>query len=90
MTSSYRFTVGGRVQGVFFRQSAVNEARKLGLSGWVRNREDGVVEGVAQGGPDALEKFRAWLDHGPPMAEVESVQWDAAGINVGSGFTVRA
>ena len=93
MASSYRFAVSGRVQGVFFRQSAMNEARRLGLSGWVRNREDGAVEGMTQGELDALEKFRTWLNHGPPAATVASVAWDAA--EAGSeprpeaGFSIR-
>ena len=90
MAESYRFVVRGRVQGVFFRQSAVEQARALALTGWVRNREDGCVEGVASGPPAALERLRAWLRRGPPSAQVEDVEWSAAaGEPVGGGFVIR-
>ena len=90
MPESYRFVVRGRVQGVFFRQSTVEQARALGLGGWVRNRADGCVEGVAGGAPAALEQLRAWLRRGPPSARVEDVEWsDAAGEPVGQGFVIR-
>jgi acylphosphatase len=90
MASSYRFVVRGRVQGVFFRQSAVEQARSLGVAGWVRNREDGDVEGLAAGPPEALERLRAWLQHGPPAARVESVEWaEVPDEVVGDGFVIR-
>ncbi|MCI0749448.1 MAG: acylphosphatase [Nevskiales bacterium] len=75
MNVSYRFIVRGSVQGVFFRQSTVEQARGLGLTGWVCNRADGSVEGVAQGAPEALEKLRHWLQRGPPQAQVSAVEW---------------
>jgi acylphosphatase len=90
MAASYNFTVRGRVQGVFFRQSCAQQARALGIAGWVRNREDGCVEGVAGGPAEALEKFRAWLSRGPPAARVESVEWRDSAEPAGSGFSVRA
>ena len=54
MRASYRFTVHGRVQGVYFRQSTCEQARRLQLDGWVMNRADGAVEGLACGSPEAL------------------------------------
>ena len=75
MRSSYRFIVGGQVQGVGFRYSALAQARRLGLSGWVANSADGAVEGVACGGPESLEAFRSWLRHGPRQARVDGVEW---------------
>jgi acylphosphatase len=90
MASCYRFVVRGRVQGVFFRQSAVNEARRLGLSGWVRNCADGSVEGIAQGGDAELERLRRWLDNGPPSARVEEVSWTAVDEPAVSGFGIRS
>ncbi|TVP78572.1 MAG: acylphosphatase [Gemmatimonadales bacterium] len=66
--------VRGRVQGVGFRWSARNEARRLGLAGWVRNEEDGSVLAVARGGAEALEAFSTWLADGPPAARVEGVE----------------
>jgi acylphosphatase len=65
--------VTGRVQGVGFRWSAVREARRLGLRGWVRNDDDGSVEVEAEGPPPQLDAFLAWLHHGPPGAFVSGV-----------------
>jgi acylphosphatase len=68
----------------------VEQARALALTGWVRNREDGCVEGVASGAAVALERLRAWLRRGPPSAQVEDVEWSAAaGEPVGGGFVIR-
>ena len=90
MAASYRFIVRGRVQGVFFRQSTVERARALGLSGWVRNREDGHVEGIASGPPAALAELHDWLQHGPPLARVEAVEWlEHADEAVGGVFVIR-
>lgn len=89
MPSSYRFVVRGRVQGVFFRQSAVQQARALGVTGWVRNREDGCVEGVASGPAEALERLRRWLQQGPPAARVEAVEWSGIAAEAGEDFVVR-
>jgi acylphosphatase len=66
--------IAGRVQGVFYRSSARDEARRLGLLGEVRNLPDGRVEAIAEGKREALEHFIAWCRSGPPMAEVEEVQ----------------
>lgn len=89
MPASYRFVVRGRVQGVFFRQSTAERARALGVSGWIRNRADGQVEGVAAGAAEALQQFHAWLQQGPPAARVEAVEWRAADESVGAGFGIR-
>lgn len=89
MPASYRFVVAGRVQGVFFRQSAAVRARALDIAGWVRNRDDGRVEGVASGTPRALEQFRAWLGRGPPAARVSEVQWIEDAAPAEKEFVVR-
>ena len=89
MAESYRFVVTGRVQGVFFRQSTVDQARSLGVSGWVRNREDGAVEGVATGTPESLELLRAWLSRGPPAARVTQLDWIEAEAPPLSGFAIQ-
>ena len=65
--------VRGRVQGVNFRATAADQARRLGLNGRIWNREDGAVEAEAEGTADALATFEAWLHHGPSYAEVDSV-----------------
>ncbi len=63
----------GRVQGVFFRASAQREARRLGLTGWVRNRPDGSVELLAEGEDESLRDFIGWVQRGPGSARVDRV-----------------
>ena len=65
--------VRGRVQGVWFRKSAKQQAVALGLYGMVRNERDGSVYIEAEGDPYALEVFIAWCKEGPDAAEVEAV-----------------
>ena len=67
-------TVRGRVQGVNFRQSAIREANRLGLTGWVMNRDDGAVETVAEGPMPAVEAYAAWLAKGPRTAWVSRLE----------------
>ncbi|MDR3343196.1 MAG: acylphosphatase [Treponema sp.] len=68
--------IRGRVQGVGFRYSCRNEARRIGLSGWVRNTPDGDVEVWAEGSKEKQERFRAWLRQGPPGARVDSFHYE--------------
>ena len=71
-------TIRGYVQGVSFRYYTFKRAQSLGLVGWVRNIGDGGVEVVAEGEREALDQFLAWLQRGPPAADVENVeaQWE--------------
>lgn len=69
-----RFVVHGMVQGVNFRNTAADQARRLGVTGRIWNRPDGAVECVAEGDEPALACFREWLGHGPPTARVERVE----------------
>lgn len=64
----------GRVQGVFFRKYAEQEARRLGLSGWVRNQSDGSVEINASGESHQLQSLISWCKTGSPMSEVTEVK----------------
>jgi acylphosphatase len=66
-------TVRGRVQGIGFRASAASEARRLCLTGWVRNQLDGSVEVLAEGADDATDSFLTWLRQGPSLAHVTGV-----------------
>lgn len=68
------YEVTGRVQGVGFRWSTTQTARQLGLSGTVRNRDDGAVEVHAEGSADALRELEDWLQEGPRAARVEEVR----------------
>jgi acylphosphatase len=65
--------VEGRVQGVFFRASAQREAKRLGLTGWVRNRNDSSVELVAEGEETGIKDLIAWAQSGSTAARVEKV-----------------
>ncbi len=72
--------IEGRVQGVFFRASAMEEACSLGLSGWVKNCWDGRVEAVFEGERDKVEQVLKWCQKGPPGAMVRNVEanWEDA------------
>jgi len=65
--------IEGRVQGVWFRDSTRNEATRLNLTGWVKNRFDGSVELVAEGSQEEVKKLIEWCHHGPPGARVTMV-----------------
>jgi acylphosphatase len=66
-------SIVGRVQGVGFRWFVRVAARRLGLSGWVRNREDGTVELAASGPEEKLAEFRRQVSKGPDGAHVMDV-----------------
>jgi acylphosphatase len=65
--------VTGRVQGVSFRWYAVQEAERLGVTGWVRNEPDGSVACHIEGGDDAVDAMVEWCRHGPSYASVRHV-----------------
>lgn len=70
--------IGGRVQGVFFRQETMRKARAAGVDGWVRNLADGRVEAAFEGGRQAVESLIGWAHGGPPLAHVTGVdvRWE--------------
>lgn len=61
------------MQGVGYRASMIDEARRLGVGGWVRNRRDGTVEAVVDGDAAAVDAIVAWARRGPPGAKVTDV-----------------
>lgn len=73
--------VTGRVQGVWFRQSTLEEAERAGLVGWVRNLPDGSVEVMLQGEEKAVHHVEAWLGQGPELATVADVQSEAVDLS---------
>ena len=81
--------VEGRVQGVWFRDSAGREAVRLGVRGWVRNLSDGRVEAIYEGPRDAVEEMIAWTNHGPDRARVTRLQIEDEAPRGETGFSVR-
>ena len=73
--------IRGRVQGVGFRDAAVQAAFELWILGWVRNRQDGSVEALAQGESGAVDAFAAWCRRGPPLARVAEVTLTEAAVD---------
>jgi len=72
-----RLLIRGQVQGVGFRDALRQQAERLGVTGWVRNRADGNVEALAQGSAAALDALLAWARSGPPAARVRQVECEA-------------
>lgn len=82
--------VHGRVQGVYFRQSSAEEAGRLEVRGWVRNRRDGTVEAVVEGARAQVDAFVAWCRRGPPMAVVTQLDLtESEPVGLPEGFDVR-
>jgi len=87
---SIHVVVRGRVQGVSYRYWTHAEANRRGLSGWVRNREDGAVEAVFAGDDAQVQEMLLALSSGPPAARVSDVEILAeSGVNAGESFQIR-
>jgi acylphosphatase len=84
-----RAVVHGNVQGVFFRDSTRERAQAAGVHGWVRNREDGAVEAVLEGRPEAVEQVLSFLHEGPSHADVENLEVHEEPAEGLSSFEVR-
>ena len=87
VAKSYR--VRGRVQGVGFRYFVERGAKSLGITGWVRNVDDGSVEVYAAGTAAQLSDLEGLLRQGPRWAEVRGVEESGAAVENHSGFSVR-
>lgn len=80
MSEVRRLIVTGYVQGVGYRYSMVMAARRIGVTGWVRNRGDGSVEAMVAGSGEQVAAMIDWARRGPSGAEVEQVA-----VELGSG-----
>ena len=89
MQKCIHFIVSGRVQGVFFRAGARQQARALGITGWVSNLANGRVEGIACGDEVALRDFLGWLSQGPPHAAVDEVETEERSKEIFPDFDIR-
>ena len=78
----------GHVQGVFFRASTQTQASALGVTGWVRNLQDGTVEVYAEGNQNALNRFIEWCRKGPPSAKVSRCDLDWIAPKAISNFKI--
>ena len=81
--------VHGTVQGVFYRASAEQEAQRLGVAGWVSNRQDGSVELVVEGDDAAVDQMLEWAGRGPDQAEVTRVDVEERSEEGLTGFEQR-
>lgn len=81
-----RLRIFGRVQGVWYRGWTVEQARSLGLSGWVRNRADGSVEALLDGDTDKVARMVTLCRQGPPAANVNRVEMVTEDETVVPGF----
>jgi len=86
MLKRVQLIIHGRVQGVFFRQKTKQQAKRLGLAGWVRNESDGTVKIIAQGEESDLQELIVWCkmkkDNDPALVEKVEIFWQ----NYGEGF----
>ena len=83
------FLIRGRVQGVGFRWFVEREARAIGVSGWVRNCEDGSVEVMATGTPEQQRSLRSKLRQGPRAARIDMVQESSAPYLEAQSFRIQ-
>jgi acylphosphatase len=87
--SCVHLLISGRVQGVFYRASTQQAARKLGLSGWVRNLPDGRVEAMVQGAKTEVDRLVKWCHSGPTHARVATVVVEVVDDGRFDAFSVR-
>ncbi len=85
----YKISISGRVQGVFFRDSANTMAKKLKISGFVMNEPDGSVFMEAEGKEEDLQEFIKWCKNGPSAARVKEVLTSEMPLKNINGFTIK-
>jgi DNA ligase D-like protein (predicted 3'-phosphoesterase) len=87
--SAIRARVAGSVQGVGFREATRRRALDLGLSGWVRNEDDGTVAVHAEGEEQAVEQLVSFLRDGPRGARVSAVDVERVRVEGHEQFAIR-
>jgi acylphosphatase len=87
--SARHLLVHGVVQGVGFRWALAAQAERSGVRGWVRNREDGVVEAHLEGEDDAVTALVSWAHRGPRYARVSHVEVTVAADEGAAGFAIE-
>ncbi len=90
-TATRYLRITGHVQGVGYRYHMAQEARRLGVAGWVRNRSDGSVEALMHGPAADVQALVTWAHHGPPLARVAGVAVSdpPEAAPMGTGFEQR-
>jgi acylphosphatase len=85
-----RAIISGKVQGVFFRMETLEEARRTGVSGWVKNKQDGTVEAVFEGQKALVDSIIQWCRKGPRASRVDNVNigWEPY-TGKFTGFSIR-
>ncbi|GAA0819667.1 acylphosphatase [Colwellia sp. D2M02] len=76
MNVCYKVHISGKVQGVYFRSSAQQQAIDYSISGYARNLSNGDVEVLLCGEQSNIDNMLAWLAHGPEQAEVDSIDYE--------------
>jgi acylphosphatase len=89
MKKHYKLKITGKVQGVWYRGSTEQQARKLGIFGFVKNEPDGSVYAEAEGTEEQLKKLIQWCKSGPPLAKVKSVEVELGHLCGYETFEVR-
>lgn len=89
MKKHFNITIRGKVQGVWYRGSALQQARALGLAGYVENRPDGSVYAEAEGEGSDLDAFLQWCRRGPELARVDAVDIAEAAWQGFTQFEIR-
>jgi len=88
MKVHWKITLLGKVQGVWFRKSTQHEARKLGLTCFVKNEKDGSVYIEVEGEEAAVSEFVAWCSHGPDLASVKNVSMTKSDLEGFNSFVI--
>lgn len=90
ISATRQLRITGHVQGVYYRASMAQQARALGVGGWVRNRRDGSVEALLTGPAEAVQALVEWAHRGPERARVQGVEATVVeGEQTFSGFEQR-